>query len=254
MANTSDPLHLVARLREAERELLEEVWPQGRNPAAPWDGHHFVPKGLNRPVSISRVEALILSNLVSLSQVQTIFEVGSGVGYSAVCLALGLAVTNRQGLVISLDNFTEGKAKPGDLSAIAQHLLDIVGLGPLVRFVYGTSPDDLPALLQGTHVDVAFIDGNHHGNQPLRDYRGLLPFLRGRSLLLFHDVDASRYTVPEAVSDACDSGWSVYPMTTSCYLTALYKDASWKQVLDTSYDLARNSRLAPAADQVEDWT
>ena len=58
-----------------------------------------------------------------------------------------------------------------------------------VRYEIGFSPMDVPAVLSGTRLDFAFIDGSHFGDAPCADVDAVLPHLdTGRCVLIFHDA------------------------------------------------------------------
>ena len=196
----NEPLRIAERMRldvitQIQNSMLDAVWPEGRNPDAPWDGIHYILKGYVRPVSVSSSEAYFLTNIVLLSGVTNILEIGTGFGYSAMWLALGLLFGKRRGTVITLDNYTEGGLGHEGLRA-AQTMAQRLGVGYLIEFAEGSSPEGVPLVVDQRSVDMAFVDANHHGTHPVDDYVAVKRFLGESSVLLFHDVDATRYSVP----------------------------------------------------------
>jgi hypothetical protein len=79
-----------------------------------------------------------------------------------------------------------------------------------VSIFTGSSPQDIPAALKSWKgrapktVDLAFIDGMHTDEAAAADFAGLLPYLRDRSVLLWHNVHGTRRAFEEAV--AADGG------------------------------------------------
>lgn len=242
----------LTKLALVQQSMLDRVWPTGRNPRAPWDGDHYTLRGHSRPVSVSTTEAYVLANAVILSEVQTVFEIGTGFGYSASWLAMGLAVRNHGGQVVTMDNASEGAIIGRRLSP-AQEIAARLGVDSLVEFALGSSPQDVSVVLMNRMVDIAFLDGNHHGSHPVDDYRAVRPFLTPSSLVLFHDVDASRYTVPRAVQMAMNDGNRVIQFNTSCHLTAAFKQPDWAPLLGRALELACSRTLAPP-DEGNRWS
>lgn len=222
--------------------LLDAVWPEGRNPGSPWDGTHYILRGFARPVSISTVESYFVANLIFLSPVQRIIEIGTGFGYSSNWFVLGLSSARRPGEVITVDNYSEGGLGQHGLDA-AREMAGRLNLSSFIRFTTGTSPDDIPIILAGRAVDVAFIDANHHADHPLMDYEAILPHVNEAGIILFHDVDPSRYTVPAAIRRAREDGWVTRDLNTSCHLTVAYRTNLWPRLIKHALDEARTRSL-----------
>jgi predicted O-methyltransferase YrrM len=219
-----------------QTDLLERVWPQGRNPGAPWDGDHFVLRGHQRPVSVSRTEALFLANVVALRRPSLVLEIGTGFGYSALWIAAGLALSSGPGTVVSIDNWSEAGTPAGRAAGL--EMVTRAGLADRVHFVTGTSPEDVPGAARGRHVDIAFIDANHHGDQPRLDYQAVNAETSLDAMLLFHDVDRTRYTVPEAVAAAVADGWHDIALVTSCHMHVLVRSDAAGNDARAAYGLA----------------
>lgn len=229
-------------LREIQMDTLEEVWPNGRNPAAPWDGPHYTLRGFRRPVSISPVESYFIANLTKLSAPSIVFEIGTGFGYSAAWFALGIADTQSSGSVLTIDNYSEGGLGSAGADA-ARVIADRMNLTSIIYFLCGNSPEDVPGALGERMVDIAFIDADHHGHHPVSDYSVIAPRTRDNGIILFHDADKERYTVHAAIEQAFMDGWSISELGTSCHLTVAYRDKEWEPVVGTSLHAARLRRM-----------
>jgi predicted O-methyltransferase YrrM len=65
---------------------------------------------------------------------------------------------------------------------------------PNVRLTIGFSPQDLakavrPGLMRDLRgYDLVFVDGLHTDEQQLKDFRGMVPYLSDRTVVVFHDV------------------------------------------------------------------
>jgi predicted O-methyltransferase YrrM len=226
------------RLGEVSRQL-NPIWPEGRNPRSiPGDGPHYTLSGYRRPVSVSPIEAETLKSIAQSMPVVSAVEIGTGFGFSSFWIAAGMAVTGRDNLWLgSLDSQTEGVLKEEGV-AFAETAAASLGLSAIIHYAVGSSPEAVPALLDGRELDLAFIDGNHHGSQPLDDYGAVMPYMKETSLLLFHDVEP-RYSVADAVNAAMKDGWSFVTLPTSCRLGACYRVPSAFDCLLASFTQAR---------------
>ena len=236
-------------ITEIQDTLLDAVWPQGGNPNAPWDGRHFTLKGFQRPVSVSSGEAFILAGCVAMSQPSLILEIGTGFGYSSAWLALGFVHADLEGRIISIDNYSEGGLGPAGLNA-AKSIAKSLKVEQLVDFVVGESPKDVAEYIADEIVDIAFIDADHHADNPIHDYYAIREHLAASSLLLFHDVDHSRYTVHKAVELAQRDGWTSHTLNTSCHLTLLFKEPSWLSIAEIALRCAQRGVVASDPSQL----
>lgn len=201
--------------------LLERGWLEGRNPQCSWDGDHFHLPGTVRPLTVSRVESVFLGNLVAACNANNVLEVGTAFGYSAAWLAYGIGQTSHDGLVFTLDNGSEGGL--GDqLLDIARQIWSRVGVTDRIKAMRGTSPEALDELTELV-VDIAFIDGEHRGGQPLKDYQACVRRLSPSGSVVFHDAQ-TKYDVPEAVARAEADGFTIVPLGTSCEMVVALRD------------------------------
>jgi len=209
-------------IKEISRDL-QPIWPEGRNlNSIAGDGPHYTLNGFDRPVSIGRIEAATLKNIAELLPVASAFEIGTGFGYSSLWIGAGMALSGREHLwLTSLDAQTEGRLHDNG-RRFAQAAAETLGLSSIIHYVVGSSPADVPAVLTGRMLDLVFIDGNHHGEQPLADYKAVRNSVQENGLLLFHDVEP-RYSVSDAISASLRDGWSFAGLPTSCRLGACYR-------------------------------
>ncbi len=231
-------------LAAAQVEFLEAIWPDGRNPSIDWDGGHFALKGhVDRPVSVSRVEARLLANLVTLLDCKNVLEVGTGFGYSTLWMAQGLSLCTAPASVITFDDQTEGDL--GGLGIeVARTLWSRTHLERFVDFRPGRSPEALASLTDT--ADLAFIDAEHHDGRPLLDYQGVVPHLSQHACVVFHDVQA-KYDVAEAVSRAEQDGFACVRLGTSCEMVVASRDSRSLAAAEISLSLARRELLADRA-------
>jgi len=234
----------VHRLEAVVQERLAVVGEDSRNPRAPWDGNHLGLPGSMRPLSVSRAESRFLANLVALSDCRTVLEIGTAFGYSTSWLAYGLSQCSHPHGVYTIDDGTE--AGLGDRGlAIAKEIWTRTGVDDLVFPIRGTSPEVLNTL-DGLMADVIFIDGEHRGDQPLRDWLGCLPHLAPSGFVIFHDVQ-EKYTVQEAVEHAISVGFSAFPIASSCEPVVVCRDETRAALISTAFELARQNFIVVKA-------
>jgi predicted O-methyltransferase YrrM len=230
-------------LRDAERELLLPVWPTGRNPSFPEDGGHFaLPSHPNRPISVSLVEAHFLANLATIFDASVAIEIGTGFGYSTAWLAHGVNNGTRPGAVHTFDDESQGDLQ-GEGRRVATRLWEASGVSDRIITHRGHSPEAL-ANIDGLRAQVAFIDGDHYGEQPLLDYAGVLPHLADSGCVVFHDVQ-QKYTVGQAVAQAKRDGFIIVALATSCDIHVAVRSRERLPLVDAAYRLA-SARLLTA--------
>lgn len=206
------------------QEKLYPIWKKGRfKSCISNDGFHWRMKGFWRPISISSIESIILYNLVITLKIKKAFEIGTGFGYSSFWIAS--AIFNqygKKGWFRSLDNYSEGKLgiKGYDFAIENSKFL---GFDKISEYCIGKSPEDVNRVINNHIIDLIFIDGNHHGMQPLIDVKSVLNNIDENSVILFHDVN-SRYNVKNAVNFLEDNGWKFLLFPTSCNLGICYRN------------------------------
>jgi predicted O-methyltransferase YrrM len=161
--------------------------------------------------SIGDDEIRIFHDICRLVQPRRSLIIGNGFGLSAFALALAWPA----GEVTAMDNWSEGEAGIAgrDLSL---RIRREAGLEGRVTIFTGTSPQDTPAALAawvnrgGEDLDLAFIDGLHEEAAAAADFAGLRPYLRSRSIILWHNVHATS----QAFEDA-SAGWHAHAVLRS---------------------------------------
>jgi predicted O-methyltransferase YrrM len=195
---------------------------------------------MERPLSVSATEARFLANFVSMLNCKTILEIGMGFGYSSAWLGRGLSLCSDPQAVYTVDNGTESALGDRGLR-IAKELWERTGVANIISPIFGTSPQVL-ADLSNLEVDLAFIDGEHRGKQPLLDYRATLEHLTPNGCIVFHDVQA-KYSVKEAVSVAESDGFQCIPLNTSCEPVVAIREASHQTTVAIALSLAKRGLL-----------
>ncbi|HRZ75854.1 MAG TPA: class I SAM-dependent methyltransferase [Bacteroidales bacterium] len=135
---------------------------------------------LARRTAISGGDTRRLFHLAAFLKPRTVLDLGSGLGFSALALALGAP----QARVLSL----EGDA--------AVHALAVERLSPLappgLRFLQGAFRELLPELLEGPgRPDLVFLDGDHRQEETIYLGQLILPRLSRHGVLAIHDIHAS---------------------------------------------------------------
>lgn len=153
--------------------------------------------------SIGEDEVRLFYDLCQLVRPSCSYVIGNSFGFSTFCLALAWP----EGRVVAIDNWSEP-----DTAALNQPLTAAVteaGGFSNVHVHTGSSPDDTAAALaaggcSGEPLSIAFIDGLHREAAAYADFTGLLPHLNSRSVVLWHNVNAT----PAAFRDGWESGGS----------------------------------------------
>jgi len=137
--------------------------------------------------SIGEDEIRLFHDLAVLTQPDSAFVVGHSFGLSTLCLALATPFTR----VVAIDNW--GDANTSHLARpLSEAIIRDERLSDRVHVHQGTSPDDTAEALRqgGVHAPLAlaFIDGLHREEAAAADFRGLVPHLSPRSVVLWHNV------------------------------------------------------------------
>jgi len=232
MSDCADRWPATFRKKIAKVQLkLQPIWPDGRREKNSWgDGGHWTLPGFSRPVSVSRLEALFLFNLAAALRARNAFEIGTGFGYSSLWLGAGISHCQlSSGWLGSLESQEEGGIGSKGLE-FARWASRVMGLSEVVEYFKGHSPEDVPSCVESKSLDLVFIDGNHHGTQPLRDYLGVRAFLASRAVVIWHDVE-ERYGVPSAVAKSSEDGFQIQILDTSCRIAVCYRSSATEQAI-----------------------
>jgi predicted O-methyltransferase YrrM len=149
--------------------------------------------------SIGDDEIRIFYDICQLIKPRRSMVIGNGFGLSA----FGLALAWPEGEVVAMDNWSEGEA------GIAGRDLSLKicregGMDGRVTIFTGTSPQDTPAAMRrwverGENcLDLAFIDGLHAEAAAAADFEGLRPYLRSRSVVIWHNIHKTARAFEEA--------------------------------------------------------
>ena len=175
------------------------------------------------PHSCTDEEGLMLYFTIVENNFKSGFEIATAFGYSTSYL--GLAFQKTGGKCISLDCYFEefkedyfynedelvsasekirSEIESGKLPVglhMAKTSANRLGVENVVDFKVGLSPNDVPKVIGERKIDFAFIDGGHFGEQPMKDFLAVLPYLSEKCAVLFHDNNFNRY-VYRAVIEA----------------------------------------------------
>lgn len=222
---------------------LQRVWPEGRyKGSVTGSGGHWRLPNQTRPVSISTMEGHFLANLVFLMGGGTILEIGTGFGYSMLWIALGLShCSGVKKRLISIDNYSEGEEATVN-QRFAQRLIARYQLSEFCELHVGDSPKSIAPALKSDLIDIAFIDGGHRAEQPIKDYRELVRHLSSDGLIVWHD-NWCEYSVPKAIHIAEEDGFSSFPLDTSCRLCVSFNGDNQRRLIEESFSAARAKRL-----------
>gem|GEM_PF-2659228 len=216
-------------------QQLDPIWPTGRRQdAVAGSGPNWVLRGTNRPVSVDELEGRFLCEIVSQTNRKNVVEIGTGFGYSAFWIALGLFRTPKSaGEVHSFDTLQEGGiGRKGH--EFAQSIAEMCSFGQLMNFHIGSSREIGKNFLRPRSIDLVFIDGDHNDGQPYQDYLSLKPFLTDDAIVVWHDHD-DRYSVPDDVNRVCRDGYEKLIFRSSCQMAVTVRDPRWSQPVKDAF-------------------
>ena len=127
-------------------------------------------------MQIAVEQGTFLTMLARLMNARRAVEVGTFTGYSAICIARGLAVDGR---LLCCDVSEEW-------TAIAQRYWARAGLADRIKLRLGPAVDTLRALPATPEIDLAFVDADKTGYGDY--YDELLPRLRPNGLIVFDNM------------------------------------------------------------------
>ncbi len=217
---------------------LSPIWEGGRRiDARPRVGRHWILPGCDRPVSVATTEGYFLYNLASILKARNVLEIGTGFGYSTLWLAGGVYEVYREDAWVgTIDSLQEGNIGLKG-QRFARWASKTIKLDSIISFFTGSSPKDLPSILQGRTVDLAFIDGYHHNGQPFHDFAGLLPFLGMSGTVIWHDYD-DRYSVPGDVHKSLAFGFQYRVFPTSCGMAVGFTNPNCIKLIEDAFEAA----------------
>ena len=140
-------------------------------------------------MQIAPEQGALIELLVRLIGAKDALEVGTYTGYSAICIARGLAAG---GKLICLE-------LSGEYAAIAERNIEDAGVGDLVEIRVGPAKEGLEAIPAGPAFDFAFIDADKPGYPDY--YELVLERVRPGGLVLLDNMLLSgRVLDPESES------------------------------------------------------
>lgn len=164
--------------------------------------HHAKPLGHNeRPRNLNLGFGFIYYALVRALRPKHTLVIGSGYGFSVVCLALGVKDNDLGGLSFvdpSYSVFTEGPFKTlggrnhwKDAQSVGGHFQRF-GLDGVVTHYKMTSEQLFDAYdsLDLPRIDLAFIDGNHAYKHVKHDFQQVVQRSHENTYIFLHDTNA----------------------------------------------------------------
>lgn len=145
--------------------------------------------GSRAGMQIAPEQGTFLTLLAALMGARQAIELGTFTGYSAICLARGLA---EDGRLLACDVSAES-------SAVARRYWERAGLAARIELRLGPALDTLRALPREPLFDLAFVDADKAGY--VSYYEELLPRLRPGGLLVADNVLWSGRVVDAADGD-----------------------------------------------------
>ncbi|WP_404427562.1 class I SAM-dependent methyltransferase [Ureibacillus chungkukjangi] len=158
------------------------------------------------PYSLTEEEGIIMYNFIKKFKLKSGFEIATAFGVST--MYLGNAFKEVGGKLTSIDAYVEELFENhlyGDIYAeverikmnisqgiypigyvYAKNMIESYNLEETVDLKIGLSPDDVTEV--NGEIEFAFIDGGHHGMQPLHDTVAALSLMKNeKKVLFFHD-------------------------------------------------------------------
>ena len=126
---------------------------------------------LNGRMASGHLQGRLLKMLVQMIRPRRILEVGTFSGYSALCMAEGLADDDCRVYTFEVDD---------ELEDFTRHWLSTSPMGHRVQFIIGDAITEAPRL--GITFDMMFIDGDKR--HYVEAYEALLPLLQPGGFLL----------------------------------------------------------------------
>jgi len=136
-------------------------------------------------VSIGEMEINLLCKIVKKLKSKYTYNIGVAFGVST----LSFALASENNFVIAIDNFSENnQGDPNYVKNIASKVLSTLNN---VNLFIGVSPVDNEICLNNidTKLSIVFIDGEHTDEAATLDFRGTIPYIDEKSVIIWHDID-----------------------------------------------------------------
>ncbi len=209
-----DERDALRRIEEFRRELAADhrSLAEAAGGAAPGeasalsDADRATVSEIHERTAVTPERARLLFGLVRRLRPERCLEMGTGVGVSALYLAAALDL-NGAGTLVTMEG-SEVRA------AVARRNLERLGLDDLVAVRVGTFARTLPAVLDDTRVDVAFVDGHHKEDPTVEYFERIVGAVPGGLTLVFDDIAWSwgmrrawrRIVADDRVAASADAG------------------------------------------------
>ena len=142
---------------------------------------------------------LLLSSLIQVTDAKTVLEIGTGEGYTAICIALSLP---EDGKVYTVDIDSRKLSKRAVPEAKELQLSD------KIEFIIKDSKD----LEWDKEIDILFLDGDHSYEGISSDFLKFSPYVKQDGIILFHDSwhkdNEEKEAVLRFIRDMVVSDWN----------------------------------------------
>lgn len=185
-------------------------------------GLYYQDRVIGGAMACTSSEAMLLYLLAKFSKANHVCEVGSYVGWSSAHMAFALKEAGLGGKITCIDAFGDccEKVLPDFVHQTFLGHIRKSGVEAQTICVRGFSPEVLPSCAPAGGWDLVFIDGDHLNGQPLRDVKGMLPFIRPGGVLVVHDIWMP--DVRDALVYLLAKGWEGILLPTVNFLTVLW--------------------------------
>jgi predicted O-methyltransferase YrrM len=162
--------------------LVYEYWLRLRHPA--------LAPSFATPTHLTIAERVALCRLAKAAPHQTLVEIGSYLGASALALAAGLrGAGNAAARIYCIDTWENTAMTEGSRDTFAEFARHTAPFASRIEPVRGWSTDVAGTLLPRLGlIDLLFIDGDHSYEGVLADWRTYSPALAPGATLVFHDI------------------------------------------------------------------
>jgi caffeoyl-CoA O-methyltransferase len=143
-------------------------------------------------------QGALMTLLTRLTGVRSAVEVGTFTGYSAICIARGLA----EGGKLTCCDVSE------DWTALAREYWQRAGLADRIELRLGPALDTLRALPAGPHLDLAFIDADKTGY--VGYWEEIVPRIRPGGIILVDNTLQGGEVADPAVTDSQVTGMRAF--------------------------------------------
>ena len=161
---------------------IYERWLQLRHPA--------LTASFATPTHLTIAERVTLCQLARTAPHQTLVEIGSYLGASALALAAGLhGAGNTTGRIYCIDTWENNAMTEGSRDTFAEFTRRTAPFSSRIEPVRGWSTEVAVKLVPRLgSINLLFIDGDHSYEGVLADWRTYSPALAPGAVLVFHDI------------------------------------------------------------------